>query len=219
MTASPHRAPGGPAGAGGAPVLSARGLRKEFAGFVAVKDVDIDVRDGQIKALIGPNGAGKSTVFNLLTKFLPPTAGTDRVPRPGHHPPRPGAGRPHGPRPLVPDLGGLPAPHRARQRPGRAAAPAAASATSSGSASRALDRPERAAPASCSRRSASSDHRRHARAADLSYGRKRVLEIATTLALDPRVLLLDEPMAGMGHEDVGQVSRADRQRRRGTGRS
>jgi branched-chain amino acid transport system ATP-binding protein len=58
-----------------APVLSARGLRKEFAGFVAVRDVDIDVHDGQIKALIGPNGAGKSTVFNLLTKFLKPTAG------------------------------------------------------------------------------------------------------------------------------------------------
>jgi branched-chain amino acid transport system ATP-binding protein len=59
----------------GAPVLSARGLRKEFAGFVAVRDVDIDLYDGQIKALIGPNGAGKSTVFNLLTKFLKPTAG------------------------------------------------------------------------------------------------------------------------------------------------
>lgn len=61
----------------GAPVLSARGLRtREFAGFVTVKDVSLDLHDGQIKALIGPNGAGKSTVFNLLTKFLKPSAGT-----------------------------------------------------------------------------------------------------------------------------------------------
>jgi subfamily B ATP-binding cassette protein MsbA len=60
---------------GDAPVLSARGLRKEFAGFVAVKDVDIDVHVGQIKALIGPNGAGKSTVFNLLPRLYDPTDG------------------------------------------------------------------------------------------------------------------------------------------------
>ena len=68
-------APRGRAGSAGAPVLSARGLRKDFAGFVAVKNVDLDVDDGQIHALIGPNGAGKTTVFNLLTKFLQPTAG------------------------------------------------------------------------------------------------------------------------------------------------
>ena len=51
------------------------------------------------------------------------------------------------------------------------------------------------------------DNARNRLASDLSYGRKRVLEIATTLALDPKVLLLDEPMAGMGHEDVGAISR------------
>ena len=57
-------------------VLSARGLRRDFSGFVAVKDVDLDVHHGKVHALIGPNGAGKTTVFNLLTKFLQPTAGS-----------------------------------------------------------------------------------------------------------------------------------------------
>jgi len=59
-----------------APVLEARGLRKEFAGFVAVDGVDLQVREGTIHALIGPNGAGKTTTFNLLTRFLAPTAGS-----------------------------------------------------------------------------------------------------------------------------------------------
>lgn len=57
-------------------VLSARGLRRDFGGFTAVKNVDLDVHDASVHALIGPNGAGKTTVFNLLTKFLQPTAGT-----------------------------------------------------------------------------------------------------------------------------------------------
>ncbi|WP_376779935.1 ATP-binding cassette domain-containing protein, partial [Stutzerimonas nitrititolerans] len=57
-------------------LLSARGLRREFGGFVAVNDVDLDVRHARVHALIGPNGAGKTTVFNLLTKFLQPTSGS-----------------------------------------------------------------------------------------------------------------------------------------------
>ena len=60
-------------------MLSARGLRKEFGGFVAVNNVDLDVRHARVHALIGPNGAGKTTVFNLLTKFLQPTSGTIRL--------------------------------------------------------------------------------------------------------------------------------------------
>src|SRR5258708_13631705 len=56
-------------------ILETRGLTKEFAGFFAVRDVDLRVRRGSIHALIGPNGAGKTTCFNLLTKFLKPTAG------------------------------------------------------------------------------------------------------------------------------------------------
>lgn len=60
-------------------MLSARGLRKEFGGFVAVNNVDLDVHHARVHALIGPNGAGKTTVFNLLTKFLQPTAGSIRL--------------------------------------------------------------------------------------------------------------------------------------------
>ncbi len=62
-------------------ILQTRGLTKEFKGFSAVSDVDLKVRAGHIHALIGPNGAGKTTVFNLLTKFLPPTRGTHPVRR------------------------------------------------------------------------------------------------------------------------------------------
>src|SRR5499427_10252172 len=58
--------------------LETRGLTKEFRGFTAVQGVDLAVRRGTIHALIGPNGAGKTTVFNLLTKFLEPSAGTIR---------------------------------------------------------------------------------------------------------------------------------------------
>ena len=58
------------------PVLEARGLRKEFAGFVAVDGIDLRVREGSVHALIGPNGAGKTTTFNLLTRFLSPTSGS-----------------------------------------------------------------------------------------------------------------------------------------------
>ena len=97
VTAARHGAPTTRRFATGAPRrarAAARGLRKEFAGFVAVKDVDIDLYDGQIKALIGPNGAGKSTVFNLLTKFLKPPPGSIELMGTGHHRPRPAARRP-----------------------------------------------------------------------------------------------------------------------------
>ena len=66
-------------------ILETRGLIKEFKGFVAVNDVNLNVRRGRIHALIGPNGAGKTTVFNLLTKFLQPDARADPLRRPGHH--------------------------------------------------------------------------------------------------------------------------------------
>ena len=188
---------------GDAPVLSARGLRKEFAGFVAVKDVDIDVHDGQIKALIGPNGAGKSTVFNLLTKFLKPTAGTIELL--GHditrldpaRVARMGLVRSFQISAVFPHLTVLDNVRVALQRPNDLAHQFWRGVS-------ALDVLTPRARALLDAVGLS-DHA-HALAADLSYGRKRVLEIATTLALDPRVLLLDEPMAGMGHEDVGQVS-------------
>ncbi|MGV1834790.1 ABC transporter ATP-binding protein [Rhizobium rhizogenes] len=184
-------------------VLSARGLRRDFGGFTAVKNVDLDVHDASVHALIGPNGAGKTTVFNLLTKFLQPTHGTitllgtditrtkpDKVARMG-------LVRSFQISAVFPHLTVLDNVRVALQRPNNLAhqfwLPVSALASLD-------DRAEQLLAA------VGLTKERDAVAADLSYGRKRVLEIATTLALDPKVLLLDEPMAGMGLEDVNTVS-------------
>ena len=105
-------------------ILETRGLTKEFRGFTAVQGVDLKVRRGTIHALIGPNGAGKTTVFNLLTKFLEPSAG--RIIYNGRDITADAAGRGRAARAgaLVPDLGGVPASERARQCPRRVAAAA-----------------------------------------------------------------------------------------------
>jgi len=184
-------------------VLSARGLRKEFAGFVAVGGVDLDVHHGRIHALIGPNGAGKTTVFNLLTKFLPPSGGRiellgqDITRTPPAKVARMGLVRSFQISAIFPHLSVLDNVRVALQRPNGLATqfwrPAGALDALT---PRALELLETVGLAEA----------RHRLAGDLSYGRKRVLEIATTLALDPKVLLLDEPMAGMGHEDVAVVS-------------
>ena len=103
-------------------ILATEDLTKEFAGFVAVNGVDLEVRRGTIHALIGPNGAGKTTCFNLLTKFLQPTRG--RILFKGDDITGDAAGRRRAPRPgaLVPDLGRVPAYDRAGERAHRAAA-------------------------------------------------------------------------------------------------
>jgi len=184
-------------------VLSARGLRREFGGFVAVNNVDLDLHHARIHALIGPNGAGKTTVFNLLTKFLAPTGGTitlmgeDITRTPPAKVARLGLVRSFQISAVFPHLSVLDNVRVALQRPSGLSyqfwLPLRSLERLTGRAEQLLDqvglRDERNKPA-----------------ADLSYGRKRVLEIATTLALDPKVLLLDEPMAGMGHEDVANVS-------------
>ncbi|MBZ9909811.1 ABC transporter ATP-binding protein [Mesorhizobium sp. BR115XR7A] len=184
-------------------VLSARGLRRDFAGFVAVRNVDLDVRHGNIHALIGPNGAGKTTVFNLLTKFLAPTSG--RIELLGHDITRTspakvarmGLVRSFQISAIFPHLSVLDNVRIALQRP-------AGLGIQFWRSLAALDRLTPRAMELL--RSVGLDDATNRLAGDLSYGRKRVLEIATTLALDPKVLLLDEPMAGMGHEDVATVS-------------
>jgi branched-chain amino acid transport system ATP-binding protein len=184
-------------------VLSARGLCRDFGGFVAVNNVDLDVHHGRIQALIGPNGAGKTTVFNLLTRFLPPSSG--RIELLGHDitatPPakvaRMGLVRSFQISAIFPHLTVLDNVRVALQRPRGLSVQFWRSLA-------ALDRLTPRAEELL--RSVGLDDARDRLAGDLSYGRKRVLEIATTLALDPKVLLLDEPMAGMGHEDVGTVS-------------
>ncbi|WP_409518915.1 ABC transporter ATP-binding protein [Pseudomonas sp. DNDY-54] len=184
-------------------VLSARGLRREFGGFVAVNNVDLDVHHAQVHALIGPNGAGKTTVFNLLTKFLQPTSGSIRLldqditrTDPAKVA-RMGLVRSFQISAVFPHLSVLENVRVALQRPGGLA-------TQFWLPLRSLNRLNDRAMALIE--SVGLQDACNSPAADLSYGRKRVLEIATTLALEPKVLLLDEPMAGMGHEDVHIVS-------------
>ncbi len=183
-------------------ILETKGLCKEFLGFAAVQDVNLSIRRGSVHALIGPNGAGKTTVFNLLTRFLKPTAGTIRfngVDITGESPvqvARRGMVRSFQISATFPHLTVLENVRVALQR----------RLTNSyrfwehesrldALNDRALQLLE------------SVDLREfaHRVTVELPYGRKRALEIATTLALDPYLMLLDEPTQGMGHEDVSRV--------------
>lgn len=183
-------------------ILQAQGLTKEFLGFLAVKDVNLSVKRGSIHALIGPNGAGKTTVFNLLTKFLTPSSGTIRFDGVDVTREQPAAVARRG---LVrsfqisatfPHLTVLENIRVALQR----RAGLATQFWRSDKVLRQLDARARELIADFKL-----DIYTDTPAVDLSYGRKRALEIATTLALDPTMLLLDEPMAGMGHEDIDRV--------------
>ncbi|RWE56973.1 MAG: ABC transporter ATP-binding protein [Mesorhizobium sp.] len=184
-------------------ILEAAGLTKEFGGFVAVSNVNLTVERGSIHALIGPNGAGKTTLFNLLTKFLQPTRGAIRY-----------QGR---------DI--------TRMQPADIARLGLVRSFQISAVFPHMTALENVRIALQRRRGDSFDFWRSEkvlsklnsegaalladvgltefsdiRASDLSYGRKRALEIATTLALNPEMLLLDEPMAGMAQEDIERIS-------------
>ena len=184
-------------------ILETAGLTKEFRGFLAVKDVTLRVRRGTIHALIGPNGAGKTTCFNLLTKFLTPTRG--RIVYNGREitglkpadVARLGIARSFQISAVFPHLTVLENVRIALQR-GRGAS---------------FDfwRSERVLDAFRGRalellEAVGLSEYAGVTAVELPYGRKRALEIATTLALDPEMMLLDEPTAGMAHEDVERIS-------------
>ncbi len=184
-------------------ILETHGLTKEFRGFVAVKDVSLRVQRGTIHALIGPNGAGKTTCFNLLTHFLAPTRGRitfNGRDITGSRPAdiaRLGLVRSFQISAVFPHLSVLANVRVALQR-GRG---------------RSFDfwRSERVLGAFDARArellaAVGLDGMASVLAAELPYGRKRALEIATTLALDPEMMLLDEPTAGMGHEDVDRIA-------------
>ena len=183
-------------------ILETEDLTKEFAGFVAVNGVALRVARGTIHALIGPNGAGKTTCFNLLTKFLQPTRG--RIAFQGR------------------DITALTPTDIARLGLVRSFQISAVfpHLTCRENIRIALQR----------KRGGSFDFWRSKRvldelndramalladvglaefanltAVELPYGRKRALELATTLALDPEMMLLDEPTAGMGHEDIDRI--------------
>ncbi|WP_288252362.1 ABC transporter ATP-binding protein [uncultured Hydrogenophaga sp.] len=184
-------------------LLQTHHLTKAFKGFTAVSDVNLSVREGSIHALIGPNGAGKTTCFNLLTKFLEPTSGSilfqgeDITREKPADIARRGVIRSFQISAVFPHLSVLENVRLGLQR-------------AMGSTYH-FWKPER------------SLHHLHGRAMELlaevglesfahetcvnlAYGRKRALEIATTLAMDPALMLLDEPTQGMGHEDVHRVT-------------
>jgi branched-chain amino acid transport system ATP-binding protein len=183
-------------------VLETTGLTKTFNSFTAVSDVNLRVTAGTIHALIGPNGAGKTTCFNLLTKFLQPSAGTIRY--------------------KGEDITGLKPAEVARRGMVRSFQISAVFGhlTALENVRVALQR-ERGANFDFWRSDAAlrryNDRARELLfdvglddavqipAAELSYGRKRALEIATTLALDPELMLLDEPTAGMTETDVARI--------------
>jgi branched-chain amino acid transport system ATP-binding protein len=184
-------------------ILETRGLTKEFKGFVAVKDVALRVRRGSIHALIGPNGAGKTTCFNLLTHFLEPTRGqiffkgqeiTGSAPA---RIARMGLVRSFQISAVFPHLTVLENVRVALQRKRGASFDFWRSERVldglNGAARELIDAVGLGALADDI-------------AGELPYGRKRALEIATTLALDPEMLLLDEPTAGMTHEDVERIT-------------
>ena len=184
------------------PVLETSGLTREFRGFVAVSGVDLRVQQGTIHALIGPNGAGKTTTFNLLTKFLQPTRGTirfegrDITRRKPAEVARLGLVRSFQISAVFPHLTALENVRLALQR----ARGGSYDFWRSESVLHQYDDRARSLLADVGLEGAEEEQ-----AALLSYGRKRALEIATTLALDPRMLLLDEPTAGMTHEDVDRI--------------
>ena len=184
-------------------VLETEDLTKDFAGFVAVRSVNLRVARGSIHAMIGPNGAGKTTCFNLLSKFLSPTRG--RIVFDGR------------------DITAL--------RPADVARLGLVRSFQISAVFPHLTVLENVRIALQRRRGGSFDFWRSKRvlhalddramaliadvglapyanalAVELPYGRKRALEIATTLALDPEMLLLDEPTAGMGHDDIDRIS-------------
>jgi len=184
-------------------ILETRGLTKEFKGFVAVNNVDLKVQRGHIHALIGPNGAGKTTFFNLLTKFLTPTRGS-----------------------IV--YNGLDVTHEKPAQTARRGIVRSFQISAVFPHMTVLENVRAALQRNLGTsfhfwKAENSLHHLHERARELladvdlggladeltvnlPYGRKRALQLASTLALEPDLRLLDEPTQGMGHEDVDRVT-------------
>ena len=183
-------------------ILETRDLTREFKGFVAVDKVNLKVRRGSIHALIGPNGAGKTTMFNLLTKFLPASSGQifykgeDITSHKAAEVARTGMVRSFQISAVFPHLTVLENVRIGLQRKLGTSfhfwKPESSLYALNDEAMALLEQVDLGSFA-------------QTQTVELPYGRKRALEIATTLALDPELMLLDEPTQGMGHEDVGRV--------------
>ena len=184
-------------------ILATEDLTKEFRGFVAVNAVNLQVQRGTIHALIGPNGAGKTTCFNLLTKFLVPTRGritfngADITNAKPADIARLGLVRSFQISAVFPHLTVLENVRIALQRKRGGSF----DFWRSRKVLDGLNEKARALLADVGLASFADW-----KAVELPYGRKRALEIATTIALDPEIMLLDEPTAGMGHEDIDRIS-------------
>ncbi|MBK8908771.1 MAG: ABC transporter ATP-binding protein [Rhodospirillales bacterium] len=184
-------------------ILETKGLTKQFAGFVAVNGVNLRVVKGTIHALIGPNGAGKTTCFNLITKFLQPSSGTivykgrDITRHSAGDVARTGLVRSFQISAVFPHLTAIENVRLALQRPTGVTfhfwKPTTVLHRLHDRARELLD-------------AVGLLEYEDTAAGEMPYGRKRALEIATTLALEPEVMLLDEPTAGMGHEDIARVA-------------
>ena len=184
-------------------IIETTALSKQFKGFTAVNSVNLKVKRGTVHALIGPNGAGKTTCFNLLTKFLEPTTGSivfngrDITRMAAADVARLGMVRSFQISAVFPLMTVLDNVRVALQRP-------MGQSFHFWRYETVLDQFNDKAMALLADVGLSDYALENA--GDLSYGRKRALEIATTLALDPTMLLLDEPTSGMGREDIGVVA-------------
>jgi len=184
-------------------ILETEDLTKEFAGFVAVNGVSLRVARGTIHALIGPNGAGKTTCFNLLTKFLQPTRGRivfkgrDITSLPPTEIARLGLVRSFQISAVFPHL-------TCRENVRIALQRARGGSFDFWRSKRVLNVLDERAMALLA--DVGLAEFAGLTAVELPYGRKRALELATTIAVDPEMLLLDEPTAGMGHEDIDRIA-------------
>lgn len=183
-------------------ILETKNLTKEFKGFTAVNDVSLQVQRGHIHALIGPNGAGKTTCFNLLTKFLTPTSGqilfnnNDITSLDAAEIARQGVIRSFQISAVFPHLTVMENVRIGLQRSlGTSYHFWKSEKTLNRLNDRAMELLTEVDLASFA----------DTVTVDLPYGRKRALEIATTLGMEPELMLLDEPTQGMGHEDVHRV--------------
>jgi len=193
-------------------ILQVRGLVKAFGGFTVVDGIDLDVQRHSIHALIGPNGAGKTTVFNLLTRFLSPTRGrihfdgADITTEEASDVACRGLVRSFQISSVFPHLSVLENVRLGLQRKRGDSFHFLRSAARLSE----LDARGRELLAAVGL-----DGFEDVAAAELPYGRKRALEVATTLALEPKMLLLDEPMAGLGREDIQRMTALIREVARG----